>query len=123
MVTNSKTYIALGKGAREEIARIFGVTETYVYMCLFYRKSGGVSDRIRYSAMKKGGVRMLNCPEMETLHDSDGVVRQCFPNGNVIKIYKNTGRVEIIKGGRAVKTFENPNFNRLLAIQQVALTL
>ena len=45
---------------------------------------------------------MVVAPEMETMHDADGYIRQYFPNGAMLEIDKTSGFAAIIspKGKR-----------------------
>ena len=73
--------------------------------------------KIRKAAQERGGILMAVCPMMETMHDADGYMRQYFPNGVMVECNKETGRVEIIKDGKAVEGYDKVSINQLYQIQ------
>lgn len=78
----TKRYISVTPEQKNFLAKVFGVTPKYVYMCLAYRENAGKAPKIRKLAIERGGIPMVHRPEMETLHfESPHVMMQHFPNG------------------------------------------
>ncbi len=63
---------------------------------------------------------MVELPEVETIHDADGMMRQYFPSGAVIEIDKNTGDTAIYFGGEKIVSFDNVFIWQLELLQEVA---
>ena len=42
------------------------------------------------------GIVMVETPEIETMHDADGYMRQYFPNGAMLEIDKTSGFAAIV---------------------------
>jgi len=103
------------------LAKAFGVTEKYVWMCLQYRdKNSDTARKIRSLAVQRGGVAMVQAPEMETLHDADGYMRQYFPNGAMIEVLKENGFYEVLHKGECVKRGAGLTIAQLGGLQQWA---
>lgn len=116
-------YIDVTKENRAFLARAFKVSAPTVARALRFEERGGMTERarkIRHLAQQRGGVLMVASPWMETIHDADNFMRQYFPNGVMLEGDKNTGRVEIIKDGRVVKSYEKVMIDELPAIQAEA---
>lgn len=113
-------YIAVTKETREYLCKLFRTTRQSVWRALYFENDTPFSKRIRKAAQERGGMLMAACPMMETIHDSDGYMRQYFPNGVMMECDKKTGRVEIIKDGKAVKGFDEVSMSQLLRIQEIA---
>lgn len=91
-------YIDATKETKATLAKLFDVTEKFVYMCLTHRQGTETETgrKIRYTAVKHYGAKpMLHVPECETFHDTteDGreIMRQVFDNGAVLRADKHTG--------------------------------
>lgn len=117
-----KKYIAVTKENREFLAKVFGVTEKYVYMCLWYRgKDSETAKKIRHTALQRGGVAMVCAPEMETLHDADGYMRQYFPNGAMLEICRATCEGAVFgRDGGKVREFAHVTIPTIYEMQRVA---
>ena len=110
-------YIAVTKETREYLRKLFKTTRQSVYRALYFENDTPFSKRIRKAAQERGGILMTVCPVMETMHDADGYMRQYFPNGVMVECNKETGRVEIIKDGKAVEGYDKVSINQLYQIQ------
>lgn len=67
---------------------------------------------------------MVTAPQMETLHDADGYMRQYFPNGAMLEADKSTGTVTVYtRNGDVVLTKENVKIYELTGIQDKAKAL
>lgn len=97
-----KMYIDLSMEERERMAKDFMVSEKMVYYALSYKKDSDLAKRLRKIAIERGGVRMLSVPEIETIHDCRGQMRQYFPNGAMIEIDKKDGRAVVVWHGDVV---------------------
>lgn len=121
-----KRYIHIARTDRAFIEKAFRVTGRTIDNALRFDERRGNSDtakRIRKIALERGGVVMVVSPEVETMHDYDGVISQYFPNGAKIEIDKETGSVSVYYRGDAVATFEDVRFDRLQHIQGMAAAL
>lgn len=93
-----KKYIHIKKEDREFIMKSLGVTERTVFNAIRLgeeRRDSDIARRIRKLAIERGGIVMVVMPEIETLHDSDGYMRQYFPNGALLEINKDNGSADI----------------------------
>lgn len=98
MRTTARRYIDATEETTAKLAKQFGVTEKFVYMCLTYRRGTDTKKgrKIRFTAVAHLGAKpMLHVPECETLHEvtEDGreIMRQVFDNGAVLRADKRTG--------------------------------
>jgi len=76
-----KKYIHVTKEDRAFLVKVFGVTPKMVQCALHYdvRRGGSeLAKKIRKCALERGGTVMAVSPEVETLHDADGYMRQYF---------------------------------------------
>lgn len=84
--------ISVTRETRDEIMDSFRVTNVMVWKALTYESDSDLARRIRRLALLKGGVVMNLLPECETIHDSEGMLRQTFGNGAHIEINKKDGK-------------------------------
>lgn len=101
-----KKYIDVTREVRQDIMAAFNVTGKMVYYALNFDAKRGESDkakRIRVYAKQKGGIVMIVAPEVETIHDADGYMRQYFPNGAMIECNKANGNVDVFYKGKMMK--------------------
>jgi hypothetical protein len=117
MLEDMEKYIAVTKETREYLRKLFKTTRQSVWRALYFENDTPFSKRIRKAAQERGGILMAACPMMETMHDADGYMRQYFPNGVMVECNKETGRVEIIKDGKAVEGYDKVSINQLYQIQ------
>ncbi len=113
-------YIAVTKETRDFLRKLFRTSDMTVWRALNYDGRAGntlTARKIRKAALEKGGILMASCPMIETMHDADGYMRQYFPNKVMLECNKTTGRVEIIKDGRAVEGYDNVSIGELFKIQ------
>lgn len=118
-----KKYILVTKEVRLKLMAIFGVGDRVVWNALNFDKERGMTDmakRIRECAKKNGGIVMNELPEVETLHDADGYMRQYFPNGAMLECNKKDGHVDLLYKGRKVTAFDDVKISQLEAIQHLA---
>lgn len=121
-----KRYIDLTKADREVIARAHRVTDRTVYNALHFERMNEGSDlirKIRCHALKRGGVVMVEAPEMETIHDSAGYMRQYFPNGVVLEFSKEDGSCNVLVRGVSVKQYTKVKISDIDAIQREAMRM
>lgn len=120
-----KKYITATAETRSKIEKTFKVGPQTVWRALRYKGKGtGTELRIRKMAIECGGVIMVEAPEMETMHDSDGYMRQYFPNGAMLEIDKTSGFAAIIspKGKRHSVTLIR-DIAEITTLQNVAKSL
>lgn len=115
--------IEVSKQTREMLVKTFKTTRTSVWRALSFRDNSPKSQRIRRAAELNGGVLLMLTPAMETIHDADNFMRQYFPAGVMIEGDKNTGRVELLKNGEVVKSWEHVKLSEFPTIQQEAIKL
>ena len=108
-----KRYIHIQKKDREFIAKSFGITEQSVLNAIKFDAKRGHTDlakKVRKLAMERGGIIMIEAPEWETLHDSDGYMRQYLGD-------------DVYKKGAKVRRFEHVMISDIQGIQDWAATL
>lgn len=118
--------IEVGTEIRRKISKMFGVTSKTVSNALTYAGTRGESDtakRIRKVALENGGRRMVYCPECETLFDSEGNLKQTFPNGAVLVINKQSGVGVVSFRGKDVAKYGSVMVSDLEGIQKEAAGL
>lgn len=120
MLEDMEKYIAVTKETREFLRKLFKTTKVSVWRALYFDNDTPLSRRIRKAAQERGGILMSVSPMMETMHDADGYMRQYFPNGVMLECNKTTGRVEIIKDGKAVEGYDKVGLDQLFQIQAKA---
>lgn len=121
-----KKYIHITKEDREFIAKAFGITERSVYNAVRFDDKRGnteLAKRIRKLALERGGTVMVEVAEIETWHDTDGHVRQYFPNGVVLDGDKKSGKVVLLVGGKVARSYDNPKISEMESIQREAMAL
>lgn len=117
-----KKYIDVTKEVRQDIMAAFKVTGKMVYYALNFDAKRGESEkakRIRVYAKQKGGVVMVVTPEVETIHDANGYMRQYFPNGAMIECNKTNGNVDVFYKGKKMKSYEDVKIKELEEIQSI----
>lgn len=117
-----KKYIDVTKEVRQEIMAAFHVTGKMVYYALNFDAKRGESERakrIRVYAKQKGGIVMVAAPEVETIHDANGYMRQYFPNGAMIECNKSNGNVDVFYKGQKMKSYEDVKIKELEEIQSI----
>ena len=117
-----KKYIDVTKEVRQDIMAAFKVTGKMVYYALNFDAKRGESEkakRIRVYAKQKGGVVMVVKPEVETIHDANGYMRQYFPNGAMIECNKANGNVDVFYKGQKMKSYEDVKIKELEEIQSI----
>lgn len=115
-------YIDVTSEVRQKIIKVFGVTERAIFNALKFDSKRGNSDkakRIRQYAWQNGGVTMVVSKEVETIHDSDGYMRQYFPNGAMIEVDKNTGNLTAYFKGEEMLRKEDVNIRQLAELQDI----
>lgn len=108
------------------MAKTFNVSDKTVRNALGFDKKRGETDcakRIRKFALQKGGIVMVVAPEVEVLHDYDGVINQYFHNGAKLESDKNTGDTELFYKGERVARWENIKLRDMDTIQQMVAGL
>lgn len=124
----TERYINATQEAKNKLARLFRVSDKFVYMALTYRKNTEQARKIRYVAVKEYGAQtMRHCPECETMFETteDGreIMRQEWNNGAVLVWYKGTPEVIVRHKGREVLHENCEGLPRLTEIQLYAESL
>lgn len=117
-----KKYIHIKKEDREFIAKAFNVTERMIYYATHYEKDTDLAQKIRTLALERGGIVMVEAPELETLHDADDCMRQYI--GDVLLEFSKTEPVcDVYKKGVKVRHFDNVMTSDIQGIQDWATGL
>ncbi len=121
-------FITATKETREQITKAFrGISRQTIWRALHFEDMNKGTDterRIRKMALNRGGIVMVVSPEMETMHDADGYMRQYFPNGAMLEASKETGQVTVFdRSGNVAMRAEHVLITKLLEIQRFAKSL
>lgn len=119
-------YIHIQKEDREFIAKAFGISERSVFNAIRFDDRRGGTDlakKVRKLAMDRGGIVMVEVPEMETLFDADGYMRQYLPNNTLLEFSFEDGGCEVFHKGKKVRRYENVVVSDIKNIQSWALAL
>lgn len=121
-------FITATKETREMITKAFrGISRQTLWRALHFEdidKGTDTERKIRKMALNRGGVVMVVSPEIETVHDADGFMRQYFPNGAMLEADKNTGLVKVYdRNGNVTLTAEHVRISKLIEIQRHAKSL
>lgn len=121
-----KKYIHIKREDREFIAKVFGITERSVFNAIRFDDRRGETElarKVRKLAMERGGIVMVEIPEIETLHDADGYMRQYLPNDVLLEFSREDGGCDVFHKGMKVRHYENVLVRDIPEIQNWALTL
>lgn len=128
-----KKIIAVPPEERKYLARHFNVSPVTVWAALKYRKSNPIHQKIRKTAIERGGRQMVLTPEFDTIYitnreDADKVMTrymvQTFENGATLEGNLLTGLVVVRdKTGEIKGEWDNPKMSEIKAIQEVAMSL
>lgn len=105
-----KKYIHIKREDREFIAKAFGITERSVFNAIRFDDRRGETElarKVRKLAMERGGIVMVEIPEIETLHDADGYMRQYLPNDVLLEFSREDGGCDVFHKGMKVRHYEN----------------
>lgn len=117
-----KKYIHIKKEDRKFIAKALKVTERMIFYATHYEKNTDLAKKIRTLALERGGIVMVEAPEWEVLHDSDGYIRYYL--GNILLEFSKKEPVcDVYKQGKKVRHYENVMTSDIQGIQDWALTL
>lgn len=121
-----KKYIHIKREDREFIAKAFGITERSVFNAMRFDDRRGETElarKVRKLAMERGGIVMVEIPEIETLHDADGYMRQYLPNDVLLEFSREDGGCDVFHKGMKVRHYENVLVKDIPEIQNWASTL
>lgn len=119
-----KKWIKVSKEAREVLKKIFKVTDRTVFNALgVVDGNNDLHKRIRKAALEHGGEWVTELPVFETIHLSDGTMRQEFANGAVVEFYRKDGTGKVFFKGREIERYEDVNIPMIFAIQAEAAAL
>lgn len=120
-----KKYIHIQKSDREFIAKAFKVSKRTVYNAIHFEdmnEGNDLAKKIRTLALERGGIVMVEAPELETLHDADDYMRQYI--GDVLLEFSKTEPVcDVYKKGVKVRHFDNVMTSDIRGIQDWASAL
>ena len=121
-----KKYIHIKREDREFIAKAFGITERSVFNAIRFDDRRGETElarKVRKLAMERGGIVMVEIPEIETLHDADGYMRQYLPNDVLLEFSREDAGCDVFHKGMKVRHYENVLVRDIPEIQNWASTL
>jgi hypothetical protein len=118
-----KKYIHITREDREFIMKALGVTERMVFKGICFESDSDLAKKVRKLAMDRGGIVMLEIPEIETLHDADGYMRQYLPNDTLLEFSLEDGGCDVYHKGEKVRRYENVMVNDIQNIQNWASAL
>ena len=121
-----KKYIHITKEDRMFIMRALGVTERTVFNAIRFDSKRGDTElarKIRKLAMERGGIVMVEIPEIECLFDADGYMRQYLPNNTILEFSFENGGCDVFHKGEKVRHYENVVVSNIKNIQNWALAL
>lgn len=119
-------FIHLQKKDREFIAKAFGVTGRTIYNATHFtdhNEGSELAKKIRKLALDRGGIVMNTLPELETLHDADGYMRQYLPNGVLLEFCYAEKNGVLLHRGEEVKRYGRVYVDEIPSIQAWAATL
>lgn len=121
-----KKYIHITKEDRMFIMKALGVTERTVFNAIRFDSKRGDTElarKIRKLAMERGGIVMVEIPEIESLFDADGYMRQYLPNNTILEFSFENGGCDVFHKGEKVRHYENVVVSNIKNIQNWALAL
>ena len=121
-----KKYIHITKEDRMSIMKALGVTERTVFNAIRFDSKRGDTElarKIRKLAMERGGIVMVEIPEIECLFDADGYMRQYLPNNTILEFSFENGGCDVFHKGEKVRHYENVVVSNIKNIQNWALAL
>ena len=121
-----KRYIHIKKEDRIFLAEVFKITEKSVFNALTYDAKRGnteLAKRVRKLAMDRGGIIMVEAPELETLFDADGYIRQYLPGDVLIELSKTDSSCVVFKKGVRVNSYKDVMLSDIPGIQAYAAGL
>lgn len=92
---NVRKQIEVTKETREKLEKMFKTSRMNVWRALNFECDSPLCKRIRVAAKQNGGIVLMITPEVETIHDADGYMRQWFGNGAMLEVDKSSGRVDV----------------------------
>lgn len=118
-----KKQVTVTKENREFLEKAFKVSSVMVWKALTFESDTNLARKIREVAKKRGGVTVVTLPELETMHDSDGYMRQYLPNGVMLEFNKDSGSCDAFFKGKSVQHYEQVMVSEIEGIQNWAMTL
>ena len=116
-------YIDVNKRTRDNLKKIFNVSDVTIWKALTYEGQNDLAQRIRKAAFENGGIEMAKLPVMETLHDADDYIRQYLPGEILIEFDKHTGEGFIYKNGALKKHYDLVKISQIPDIQKCAISM
>lgn len=91
-------YIDAPRAIKLEVAQQLGITEFSISRALNFQRDGDKSRKARELILASGQAKIMSyLPECETIHDSEGYMRQIFANGYLLVLEKSTGKYDVYK--------------------------
>nr|DAW69769.1 MAG TPA: hypothetical protein [Caudoviricetes sp.] len=118
-----KRSIAASAELKAKLAEMWNVTPRMVNKALLEWSDSRLAHVIRRTAMEHGAVVMVSALECETIHTSNGKMRQTFANGAVLEVTMQTGRCVVTHYNKVVKEVEILTLEELDALQQEVAAL
>lgn len=122
-----KKYIHITKEDREFIMKALGVTERFVFNVTHFddiREGSELVKKARKLALDRGGIVMVQLPEVECFHDADDYLRLYLPNDTLLELSKEDGSCDVYHKGEKVRRYEGDvAVSSIKGIQEWAMAL
>ena len=104
-----KRHIKLTPDASKKLAEELGISDSFVYDALYYRKVGPSVQKVRQEAIRLGG-RYVDPDFIPTCNTEylEGQIRQTFAAGVVLTIDRKTGKAVITVDDSVVRKEDAP---------------
>lgn len=106
--------------------KALGITERMVFYATRFDSKRGDTElarKVRKLAMDRGGIVMVEIPEIECLFDADRYMRQYLPNNTLLEFSFDDGGCDVFHKGEKVRRYENVVVSDIKNIQNWALAL
>lgn len=112
-----KRSIAASAELKAKLAEMWNVTPRMINKALLEWSDSRLAHVIRRTAMEHGAVVMVSALECETIHTSNGKMRQTFVNGAVLEVTMQTGHCVVTLRNKIVKETEITTLEQLEKLQ------
>jgi hypothetical protein len=120
-----KKYIHMKKEDREFIAKALKITERTIFNATHYTDMNEGTDlmkKVRTLALQRGGIVMVEAPEWEVLHDSDGYIRY-YVGDVLLEFSKKEPVCDVYQRGKKMRHYDNVMTSDIQGIQDWAAKL
>ncbi|WP_297070474.1 hypothetical protein [uncultured Duncaniella sp.] len=116
--------IAADSVLRGKLMKIFNVGDRAVRNALDWTSDSKLAKKIRYTALKNGGVLLEPSKDDGVFYDADGTMRCYEVNGAVCEFHRTDGSCHIFFKGEEVANYARPiSLERIFEIRAEAAAL